>query len=434
MFDFQTQRFMRFDVPRELEGLAASIPGFLSLVDAHQWRRRVDQLARDCRRTPFLQKIVADYHWLEMELDMQMAILREHGRLIPQEITSQSMAALQFAATTVEVAQRLDPAGNTNLRGRLRDSIRSGFAGLYLEMDTTLSLLDHGFHVQLPDLGGLASYDLLFQNDAAEGEVECKSVSADAGRKIHRRDFYRFADGLTSALIERMRRPGRDVLLITLDDRLDPATAAQAALRSAVLSLLEQVTLAAAPGSGFLIERLSYDEALPGQSFSDSSTLHSACKRAFGHNCHATGLMDEKAGSLIVMRSRREDDHSKPQLEALKKAASQLSAHRPGFIAVQYEDVQPQDLTLPHLRERAAILANALFCSANSEHLVAVHHSAYDGLHLSGSTYGKAAFVVWNPRWQGPTDSLPFRTGISDSDFAAALGLDAGASDSDNDL
>ena len=53
---------------------------------------------------------------------------------------------------------------------------------------------------------------------------------------------------------------------------------------------------------------------------------------------------------------------------ALKKATSQLSGTVPGFIAVQHEEVTPQDLAKPPLRRKAAILAMALFHAEAKPH------------------------------------------------------------------
>jgi hypothetical protein len=422
---------MRFDLPRTIDNLAAYFPAFLDLSGGARWWRRVDQLYDEGKKSPFLAKIMSDHHWLELELSVQIAIWQEHGRLLPGEVFPRSMAALLFAGMIVEAHKQLGTAGRNNLQGRLRGALKTDFAGLYLELDVALGLIDQGFDVEFPDLEGTAAYDIRFGNGDIVGEVECKSLSADAGRKIHRKDFYRFIDALAPSIAEYAKHSSPAVVVITLDDRLSADTTSQRALRTAASRVLTEAGVTQFAGPNFQIEREPYERRLLRANFADSKELYAACFEAFGANCHVSGIMNETGGCLVVVRSRREDDHSKPQLEALKKATSQLSGDHPGFVALQFEDIEPPDLTLPHVRRRAAILANAVFHSKESSHLAAVYHTAYGGLHPAEGLLAKPAFVFWNPRWTGTADGLPFRAGMRNSEFALSLGVDPAKTDPD---
>ena len=344
------------------------------------------------------------------------------------------MAALLFAGMTVETHKHLTTTGQKNLVGRLRDGLKANFAGPYLELQVALGLLDEGFDIEFPDLEGEATYDIRFQNGEIVGEVECKSLSADAGRKIHRKDFYRFIDAIGPRIMEYAKNSIRSVLVITLNDRMLPDVESQRVLRTATSRVLTEANLTQLSGPNFVVEREPYERRLANTDFIESKELYAACSKAFGPNCHAAGVMSETGGCLVVVRSRREDDPSKPQLEALKKATSQLTGNHPGFIALQFEDIEPPDLTLPHLRRRAAILANVVFHSNDSSHLAAVYHTAYGGLHSAGALLAKPAFVFWNPRWDRSTDGLPFRAGMSNSEFALRLGVDPGKTDPDDHM
>ena len=423
---------MHFNLPRTIDDLATCFPEFIDICGGARWRNRVDHLYNEGNRSPFQARIMSDHHWLELELSTQITIWQEHGRLLPGEVFPRSMAALLFAGMVVETHKRLVRAGRNNLLGRVRDALKKGFAGLYLELDVALGLMDQGYDVEFPDLEGMGAYDLRFGNRSIIGEVECKSLSADAGRKIHRKDFYRFIDALKIGIADCMKNSSRTVLTITLDDRLSPDTASQRALRTAALRVLKEDRVTKCIGANFQIEREPYEQRFARVNFADSKELYAACSDLFGANCHASGAMNEIGGCLVVVRSRQEDDHSKPQLEALKKATSQLSGDHPGFIALQFEEIEPPDLTLPHVKRRAAILANAVFHSKESSHLAAVYHTAYGGLHPAEGLLAKPAFVCWNPRWTGTADGLPFRAGITNSEFALCLGVDPAKTDPDD--
>ena len=150
------------------------------------------------------------------------------------------LAALNFAAIMVEVHARLGSRARHVLEGRIRDSLKAetGFAPLYLELDLARRLMDAGYDVEFPDMEGSARYDLLFSRDGFAGEVECKSLSADAGRQIHRKDFYRFMEAIAPALSRQAELKRREVLLITLDARLPSNTSERTLLVKEVSSLL----------------------------------------------------------------------------------------------------------------------------------------------------------------------------------------------------
>lgn len=75
-------------------------------------------------------------------------------------------------------------------------------------------------------------------------------------------------------------------------------------------------------------------------------------------------------------------DPSKPLLEAMRKAASQLSGQRPGFIAIQDHGIAAADLMLPHVQRRAAILSLALYGRYGGSHVTATYVTAFGAVML----------------------------------------------------
>jgi hypothetical protein len=422
-----------FHLPRDLPGLANKLPAFVQLAGEDAWWKRVNQLERDARRSEFQTKIVLDHHWLEMEIAAQIAFLRDHGRLLPEQILPNSMAALRFAATVAELHERLGARGRVRLQGRLRGALKSTFSGFYLELDLAIELLQQGFDVTFPDLEADAPWDLSFARNGIAGELECKSLSADAGRKIHRKDFYRFVDSLRDLLLKRIERGSREIIVITLDDRLVPDVGTQGPLRSSTARMLSDDTLTTLTENGFRIEREPLEKVVPAKLTGGIDDLNPRWQKAYGGNCHVAGPLTHAYGCVVAVRSVREDDPSRAQLDALKKAASQLSGRAPGFIAVQHEEVTPQDLAQRPLRRKAGILAMALFHSDSGQHIAAIHHSTFSGFHSAHGIIARPAFVFWNPRWSGSPEGLPFSQGLSNSDFAQLLGLDPSKAEPDDD-
>jgi len=418
---------MRLVNSSELAVLGGYIPRFVGLVGEERWFKRVDHLDSERRLSLYRWKIVKDYHWLEMAISFQFDVLASEGRLRPELTDASILAALNFAASTVEVHARLSNVGQRTLEGRLRDCLKAetGYASLYLEIDLAQRLMDAGFDVTFADMEATAQFDLAFSRDKFVGEVECKSLSADAGRQIHRKDFYRFMEALSSALESQRARLQPEVLLITLDGRLSSNILDQASLRAAARTMIEDRTQVTLSGDGFELERQALDALHMGALVAGTRAFYSACSATFGPNAHIAGELTEDSGCLVVMRSKREDDTSKPMLEGMRKASDQFSGQRPAFIAMQLHGIEAADLMLPHLRRRAGILAYALYGHYGSSHVNATYFTGFGAVSESDGIVGTPAFAIRNPNPAfkvEPADASPFLGHISDEAFAAAIG------------
>jgi hypothetical protein len=428
---------MRLHVAADLLSLGSYLQRFLTIIGRDRWFKRADQLDREQSSSPFLWQIVAHYHWLEMAISHQSDVVAKLGHLNPEMVDIRSLAALQFAGAVVEVHSQLSPQGQKTLEGRLRDSLKAetGFAALYLELDLAKRLADAGYDVALPDMEGNGRYDIQFSRGAVTGEVECKSISADAGRRIHRKDFYRFMEAISSMLEAHVGLNRREVLVVTLSDRLSSTAADQRQLLSGVAFMLRDNAPTELTRPTFRIERRDYDDCLQNAPLYDRKGFYSACQHSFGPNCHVAGGITTTGGCLVVMRSKREDDTSKPLLEAMRKAATQFSGTRPSFTAVQLNDIEPADLLLPHLRQRMGILSYALFGQYRASHVNATYFTGFGILVDHDNNVGTPGFAVPNPRPTfliNPSDAEPFLGHIPDEEFAAIIGVPLPAPDISN--
>lgn len=418
---------MLIEFKTDIGSLGLCLTPFLELADADRWKKRAVQLDRDAMSSPFQAKIVADYHWLELALSEQMIVREGYGNLVPDHLTIESLSALYFAQTFVEVHRRLSPRGRNVLEGRIRDALKSdvGFAPLYLEMGVARRLFNVGYEVEFSDTEGIAQFDFRFWKGNAHGEVECKSLSCDAGRKIHRKDFYRFVEALGDLLVIRVSSGVKEILLVTLNDRLPAEDQRQNELREAAKRLLTEQALTRVEGDFFVITREGYDSRLEQASFSGQQEFYKVCRELYGDNCHASGATTPDGVCLVVVRSQREDDQSDPMLEAMKKATKQFSGKHPAFIAMQFDDIDPADLLLRHLRRRLALLSNYLFHRGGASHVAATCFSIYRGLVVSETGIVEPGFAIPNlkPAYPvAPVDYSPFLGQITDGEFARLLG------------
>ena len=213
-----------------------------------------------------------------------MIVREAYGNLVPDHLTIESLSALYFAQTFVEVHRRLSPYGRNVLEGRIRDALKSdvGFAPLYLEMGVARRLFNAGYEVEFSDTEGLAQFDFRFWKGNAHGEVECKSLSCDAGRKIRRKDFYRFIEALSDLIVVRVSHGVKEILLVTLNDRLPAEKRRQNELREAAKRLLREHALTRVEGDFFVITREGYDPRLEQALFSGPQEFYKVCRELYG--------------------------------------------------------------------------------------------------------------------------------------------------------
>jgi hypothetical protein len=398
---------MRFESNLKRTDAHACLLSFVELCGTENWRKRSIQLHREATRSFPLAKIVHDYHWLEFIIG-QLVMRRPEEISDLKRRTASEHSALQFVIGLVEIAEKLSSVARDVLSGRLRDALKtdSGLAPLHLEIETALLLMADGFEVDWPDLNGCGSADLSFSRDALRGEVECKSISADAGRKIHRREFYRFISQLDFSCLREDKT--HRVILATLEDRFPTAgSMREYELRSAIQMRIEASELQTAAGEGFTVRQDSLDEPMRAAAAVSEEAMYSAFQKAYGQNVHLSGVVGADCSCLIAMRSQRQDDTSLPILDAMKKAVTQLEAPN-GLISVQCNDLHPDDLMRPNVRERMGLLANYLFHSRDSEKIAAVNFCGYAGLYVVNEGTVTPSLVVLNPRFAGKRDGLPF--------------------------
>jgi hypothetical protein len=272
---------------------------------------------------------------------------------------------------------------------------------------------------------GTDRYDLLIERSKFIAEVECKSLSADAGRQIHRKDFYRFMEAQSPILEAQLALCRPEVVVITLDGRLSSNVMDQVGLRAATRRVIEDRTQLAMSGNGFEVERRDFNTVEFGTVQYGTKEFYEACTAMFGENVHVAGWLSEDQGCLVVMRSKRKDDTSKPMLEGMRKASDQFSGRRPAFVAIQLHGIGAADLMLPHVRRQAAILSHALYRRYGGVHVSATCITGFGAVVARGGELGTPAFAIPNlkPAFPvDPADAPPFLGHISDEAYAAAIG------------
>jgi hypothetical protein len=413
---------VQFTVPIDLPLLGAYLPRFVGLVGLSAWDKRAQRLLADAKGPPAASKVAVDYHWLELELAHLRRRRQQLGRIPAQIESAQTRPALHFAAAAVEISRSLSPEGQKLFQGRLRAALTApvGFSPLYFEVSIATNLMNEGYDVEFSDIERQANFDFLASRDGVTCEIECKTLSADAGRKIHRKDFYRFMALITPQIEARANTADSDdVWVITVADRFPSGDAEHKELRSVLTAALSGNPLTVQSDSYFSLRHDSYKTIFGNRTPSSDRDFYAQCRTAYGDDCHVFGGQGTGGTCLIVMRSLREDDHSRPLLDSMRKAVTQFSGTRASFICCQFDDIEATDLATSHLRRRMEILSRYVLRKPNAAHVAATYFSGYSiATSPTPGSLASAAVCLWNP--DGPyyhTAGLPFRGHIPDLEF-----------------
>ncbi len=231
-------------------------------------------------------------------------------------------------------------------RGRLRDEILAGLTGeatlipLFHRLRTAALLRRRGFTLRFDGIAEGAPYDLLAERDGAAAEVVCETVSAEAGRKVNRGDWWMLVDRIHPELQTWLAaHPGRYLLKMTLPEGLaGPNQTAEVHQRISAL-------LAAEKRQGACSQAvLKLDPlVLAGSQASDrASGLPARLREQFGPEAHLAVTTDPNSNSVFVMAARasQENEVSAAVCRRLAEAAeSRLTGERPGILAVFLEDL-----------------------------------------------------------------------------------------------
>jgi hypothetical protein len=225
------------------------------------------------------------------------------------------------------------------LKGRLKS--RENAAALLFEINVAVHYLLQGCTVDLPEIAGDSTIDVLAKFDTYEVEIQCKRKSLGSGRKIPNPVFDRLVTAVYGAWSE---APGAFGIRLLCADRLDAAHLNElAGSISALLKAGSTETVELRGGAYTLsIERIGPEGAL----VQAGAGIERIC-RFFDDVSRPPhlALLDWAPGELrtcqtevnpsyFLCRSVREDQVVDNVVESVREGARQLSGAGPGIVAV----------------------------------------------------------------------------------------------------
>lgn len=360
---------------------------FLSITGWEPWRKRLESLEYQLQSNPLLEEFLVDRHALELSMDHLKDYHQRTGTPPLAIVGSGQYRLYSFIAMVALVYAGLGDKGRKRLAGTLQGGLKDqiGLTPLQNEMEIAAHLMQGGFDVSFSDLETGGGFDFLAKRGDIEIEVECKMVSGDLGRQIHRRrllDLCKHAYPVMRAHLD--KTGGGRLVRIVLNSRLHGQTKLLQEICGRVsTALVNRTSLREPEPCAVHLETFELSESPfvnPSGGELERERVREFVKERFAiSNSYMFVLFRPSHGAIIfVVESIQKDEVVKGLLRQLKTAAwGQFTKTRPGVLCVQLYDLTPEqmlelarsDSTDPQKVPALQIAISEFFASPKRNHI-----------------------------------------------------------------
>ena len=396
-------------------------------IGAEHWQGAVARQEEAIRSNHFLGDYLRSEYAIAYQLDRLRRLEARFGTVPHEACNDPSIfPSLAFAAQVLAVLERSTVKQARAFVKRVRTAFggSENMHGLRLELLAATHFARRGQRVAWHRVNSGGSFDLLIEDLGPSGlEVECKSISVNKGRRIHRRDALEFWGVLWRdvAGVAKDLRSGLAVVL-TVPYRLPEDGEERVALARAVVARFVAGN-GAALGGGAEVRIEPFDPAkIKAAKDKGPEELRRAIEAATGTANREAAVYGTPAGGILafVMQSAVEDDVLDQVFATLDDSAERQFTHNRGALFwVALQGIDADQLLSVHEQDRdpgeqptALRLGVSNFLNRAPGHIVGVVFSSRSGLFpaVDGNTDsgGATSFFLkeesrlWHASFRGP--------------------------------
>lgn len=330
------------------------IKALVRAVGTPVWRDRLAVIARRVAATTHTGRRTLQHHSVEITLER----LRTQPMTRPPTVAERLIVG--YAATANQALAALSPEGSARLLARLHAALAGEdcLISVFHLLRTAALHRDRGFTVRFTGFEDDTPFDLLIERNGTEAEIACDTISAEAGRGVHRSAWLHLVDRVDPELQTWLRaHPGRYLLKMTLPQGLRAGCDGPdllGTLHERITTMLQQNRRADVDEAAVL--RL--DPLMLAAAQADELGLMPRLRREFGPEAHIA--VTAAANGIFVMAARAGQENEvacaiRRRLDAI--APARLTGTRPGIIAMFVEDTDRLEWRL--LRDRLQLEGEA---------------------------------------------------------------------------
>ena len=343
---FKTE-MMDTEVPKVLHD-------FVRIAGLRIWEKRLAWLEEQVGQETGMRRFWIERCGLELGLLTVARQYADTGGIAGGELSAEEQRFLSFAAMMVRCHERLSNPARKRLKGMLRDAARqdTGLGSIAYEMKIAAHLMSKGFEVEFRDLEGKTGCDFLVTKDDARAEIECKFMSGDIGRKIHRKRLYQLGDRVSKTMQDYVNKLRTGVFIrLVIPDRLHGKEEYQTMLAELLSrAIFGGRQLEDSHGNRVTVQEFDI-EVVTGEwettSGFDREGFRETLLRHFGvlNKCSLAYFRPKQSAIVVVVESKRNDKVlDAMQRQLLKAAKSQFSGDLPAMLCCHLVDVTEEQL------------------------------------------------------------------------------------------
>jgi hypothetical protein len=314
------------------------IERFVMFVGPDVWTARLGDIAARSAASNRLGGVIRQAHALELALERLRSRGSDESTGAAPSVAEQKLH--EILVELVSASERLSHAGAERLRERLRAGLsgdRSLVESFHLFRTAALHQA-RGFNLSFTGLEQGTPYDFMLSRDGVEMECVCETISAEAGRDVHRRAWAQFCDRIEGQMKPWLgTRPGRYLLKMTLARGLrDGRPELVDGLQARVLAMLESGTRLDQDETAVLrVEPLAMSGASP-----TVESLMTRLRREFGPEAHlSVSACAEGVWAMAARAGKRNEVAALIRAHLDRLAPGRVSGTRPAILSLFIEDL-----------------------------------------------------------------------------------------------
>lgn len=326
---------------------------FSKLIGSQHWKKRVDLIKTEIKGNRLLRDHLIQENEVAFGFQASTELVQKFGRFPVHQLNcSQLYPCMAFAAQILSIAEASGNIQRAQLVRRVHGALKNpdDMRALRLELTAATHFLRRGLEVQWPEMSGDGTMDLVIPGLGPQGlELECKSVSDDKGRKIHRREALDFC-ALVAPKLNELGKGLRSgvVAVLTLHSRLPGSFAER---RYLAQSVVRQVFAGASNCQldGAKLRIHEFDPDLLADIGEDGipTITRDRIDAITGTTNQQALIVGRKSGGaiILVLQSAQDDSLLTYAFATLSRSASkQLTKERAGMFLVGLEGLEAESL------------------------------------------------------------------------------------------
>jgi hypothetical protein len=326
---------------------------FKKVIGERYWLKRLSFIKKSTRDHQFLKNYLIEENSIAIALSRCSNLVAQYGRIPMHEAENRELyPAIGLAAQVLSIMEHSSHVEANKLVQRIRGAFQrpDSMRAIQLEMMAATHFVLRGHSIIWPEMEGVGTtFDLLVKDLGTHGlEIECKSVSEDKGRKIHRREALEFHQFVEPKLktFSRELRTGVAVVL-TVPGRLPTLYKQRMDLAKHVIdSVFAAQKMVLEDGSDIRVS--GFDMATLGVAWTVSGPVFSreTIDQITATKNRELMILGNKEGAIIfVLQSRQDDTLLQYVFDTLSESAKkQVSKNKPAIFLVGFHGIEAEGL------------------------------------------------------------------------------------------